>query len=169
MRPDLNISPLEYPWGGVALHGNTPFSCALMTKMDDRLYLGGCIDGLMLPLEIEFVVSLYPWETYRPNGKVKGELSIQLLDAAMDAPELFILAADAVREFSSRGPTLVHCQAGLNRSGTVLALHLIRDRGMSAEEALAWMREKRSPAVVCNAEFEAWLIGYAAAHKEAGA
>ena len=53
---------------------------------------------------------------------------------------------------------LIRCQAGLNRSGIVMALVLIRD-GYSPAEAITLMREKRSPAVLCNQQFTRWLLG----------
>lgn len=60
------------------------------------------------------------------------------------------------------GPTLVHCQAGLNRSGLVAARALTLD-GMNAADAIALLREKRSPAVLCNRSFESWLTADIAA------
>jgi protein-tyrosine phosphatase len=52
----------------------------------------------------------------------------------------------------------VHCQAGLNRSGLVTALALILN-GMSPERAIGLLRQKRTPLVLCNGAFEAWLLG----------
>jgi protein-tyrosine phosphatase len=156
--------PLNYPWRGTAAHGDTPFDTTLVTKMDEDLYLGGCVPDVLLPADVEYVVSLYPWEQFRARpDQVRGILSLALYDDVDQEPELFLLAATAIDAFRAKGPTLVHCQAGLNRSATALAVHLIRDEGMTAEGALALMRERRSPAVVCNAGFEAWLMGYAAA------
>jgi len=54
------------------------------------------------------------------------------------------------------GPTLVHCQAGLNRSSLVAARALVLG-GMTADDAIALIREKRSPACLCNPAFERWL------------
>mgnify|MGYP001561544085 FL=1 len=62
-----------------------------------------------------------------------------------------------VNGFAKRGPTLVHCQAGLNRSGLVAA-NALRLRGMPASEAIALLRRQRSPAVLCNSAFEEWLL-----------
>lgn len=153
--------PLNYPWGGIAVHGNTRFETTLVTEMEEGLYLGGCVTDVLLPEGVEYVVSLYPWEQYRQRrDQVKGILSIALYDDVDQDPDLFVTAADVVAGFLTKGPTLVHCQAGLNRSGTVMAIYLMRHRGMSADEALAWMRERRTPAVVCNTGFEAWLLAY---------
>ena len=54
------------------------------------------------------------------------------------------------------GPMLVHCQAGLNRSSLVAARALMLD-GMSADDAIRIVREKRSPACLCNKAFEDYL------------
>lgn len=157
--PDRGGDPLTFPWKGIAAHGNTPFDCKLVTKIDDGFYLGGCVDGLYLPPDVEYVVSLYPWERYKFTQELEGELYLKLYDAAMDAPDMYYLAADMVTKFRARGSVLLHCQAGLNRSGTVAVLHLVRGwPSMTEEDALAYLREKRSPAVVCNPHFEEWLL-----------
>jgi hypothetical protein len=52
---------------------------------------------------------------------------------------------------------LIRCQAGLNRSGIVTALVLIRD-GHSAREAIDLMRASRHEYVLFNTHFENWLL-----------
>lgn len=148
----------KMPWSGVAAHGSTPFSTTLITEIEEGLYLGGCKRRVNLPAEIEYVVSLYPWEAYTLHDGVKGVFSLWMYDAELTADAIgkFELAADVAREFWQRGPTLIHCQAGLNRSSLVTALVLAR--GMTRQEALALIREKRSPACLCNPYFEQWLL-----------
>jgi hypothetical protein len=51
---------------------------------------------------------------------------------------------------------LVRCQAGLNRSGLVLALALMIE-GYSAQEAMTLLRLRRSEHVLCNRQFERWV------------
>ena len=53
-------------------------------------------------------------------------------------------------------PTLVHCQAGLNRSSLVAARALVLG-GRTPDEAITLIRRKRSPACLCNPAFERWL------------
>ena len=65
--------------------------------------------------------------------------------------------AKTVLEMGSVGKTLVHCQAGLNRSGLVMALALMHD-GMTAVDAIALLREKRVSDVLFNSTFENWLL-----------
>lgn len=163
--PTPSADPLTYDWSGVAVHGNTAFACSLITEIEPGLYLGGCIDGLKLPPQIEYLVSLYPWEAYHLHDDVRGVLVVKLYDAEVEDSLLFETAR-MVNAFRRQGATLVHCQAGLNRSSLVLALALMLE-GRTADEAIAYLRARRSPAVLCNPEFEAWLRDEARALVEA--
>lgn len=53
---------------------------------------------------------------------------------------------------------LIHCIAGLNRSGVVSARALI-GQGFSAEKAIAAVRRARGEFALCNPSFEEWLQG----------
>jgi protein tyrosine phosphatase len=59
-------------------------------------------------------------------------------------------------EFSSKGKTLVHCTAGINRSATVVALALMKS-GYSSTDAIKLVREKRNQCLISNTAFEQWL------------
>jgi hypothetical protein len=52
---------------------------------------------------------------------------------------------------------LIRCQAGLNRSGLICALVLIRD-GYEPADAITLMREKRHEQVLFNPNFEDFLL-----------
>jgi protein-tyrosine phosphatase len=52
---------------------------------------------------------------------------------------------------------LIRCQAGLNRSGLVLALILIKD-GVAPEDAINLIRTHRGPDALFNLNFANWLI-----------
>jgi protein-tyrosine phosphatase len=56
------------------------------------------------------------------------------------------------------GPILIHCAAGLNRSGLIMGLMLVRSGQMTAQEAIDAMRQKRSQAVLFNTTFRNWLL-----------
>lgn len=154
-----NWDALKMPWSGIAAHGNRRFDTTLISEIEDGLYLGGCVKRVKLPAQIEYVVSLYPWEAYTEHENVKGVFSLALYDAELTEGALgkFRLAADVVNEFWRLGPTLVHCQAGLNRSSFTLVLALMK-HGYTPAEAILLLREKRSPACLCNPYFEQHLL-----------
>lgn len=63
------------------------------------------------------------------------------------------LVADRV-EMGNR--VLVHCSAGLNRSGLVVARSLIF-MGYEPLDAISLIRAKRSPSALFNTDYENWL------------
>jgi hypothetical protein len=73
------------------------------------------------------------------------------------------LARYAHQRWHEGARVLVRCQAGVNRSGLVMALTLMHD-GLSARDAIALIRSRRSPAVLNNGHFVRWLITEAPAH-----
>lgn len=156
----IEFDPREQRMRGTAIHGNTPFDVPYISEVTDNLWQGGCTNGLMLPPHIDHLVSLYPWERYTRRHELKSNLSVRLYDSVDGFdPDQFVALAQWVNVCRRSGPVLVHCQAGLNRSGLVAGLALVLD-GMAPSEAVALLREKRSPAVLCNPVFAAWLLGY---------
>lgn len=128
------------------------FDAPLISPVDGNLYQGGCQQGVPLGDEFATVVSLYPWERY---GLAEGvELyEFQMYDSSEGVLfEDLVKASDAVLKGLAKGNTLVHCQAGLNRSGLVAAFTLMR-LGKSAQEAIDLLRRQRSSFVLCNKTF----------------
>lgn len=134
------------------------FKVPLISKIEDTLWTGGCIDGVKLPDDFHLVISLYPWEKYQ-LGPDTERVEVKLFDSA-DIPDETQLhdLADLVNSKRADGHrVLVHCQAGLNRSGLVAALSLI-EAGYEPADAIALLREKRCSVVLCNEHFERWLL-----------
>lgn len=157
-RIDVAFDPRVRRIEGIARHGMTPFSCPLISEVADNLWVGGCIDLLLLPAEIVHVVSLYRWEQYHRHDGVRSFLEVTMYDAEGPFdPGAVLRLARWVNECRADGPTLVHCQAGLNRSNLVAAAALVL-AGAEAADAIALLRAKRSPAVLCNRDFEAWVL-----------
>lgn len=153
----MQVDPREQRMRGVAVHGNTPFEVPYISHILDNLWQGGCASGLMLPPNIMHVVSLYPWEKYDTRHNLDSMLYVRMYDD-LEGPntELVVGLARWVNVCCARGVTLVHCQAGLNRSGMVAAVALMLD-GLSSDEAIELLRATRSPAVLCNPNFVSWL------------
>ena len=134
------------------------FDVPLITPVLPSLWQGGCVDGVALPDDFTHVVSLYPWEKYAlPEGCERVEF--RQYDAAITDPQPFHEAAALVDScYEQGGKTLVHCQAGLNRSALVAGIYLIEFQQRKPAEAVELLRDKRSPMVLCNQDFEAYLL-----------
>lgn len=159
-RIPIEFDPAIQRMRGTTLHGGLDFDVPFISHIHGNLSIGGCSAGLILPGDIRHLVSLYPWERYRIQGAIDSELYVKAYDAAVETlePELERIS-DWVLSCLERGKTLVHCQAGLNRSSLVAALVLIKGGVGSPREVIELLRRKRSPAVLCNKGFERWLLG----------
>lgn len=148
---DLTTHRIE----GIARMGNKPFSVALFSHVEGNLWQGGCPVN-EAPKDIKYIVSLYPWGKYDLHDH-QIYLEAKLFDSH-DIPDVATLdfLADHVNRCKRLGPTLVHCQAGLNRSALVVAYSLIKE-GFRPQDAIRLLRERRCDAVLCNEHFERWL------------
>lgn len=144
---------------GYTTHKNLYFDVPYISEITPNLYVGGCENGLILPENILNLVSLYPWESYTVNHDLNSSLTVRMFDAQDQDLEQVVEIARWVNTARKSGPTLVHCQAGLNRSSLVAALALVLN-GSSPENAIALIRTKRSPACLCNQAFEDYLRSY---------
>jgi len=156
------LDPTIQRMSGVATHGMTPFDVPFISQIEGNLWQGGCQTGLQLPHFIKHIISLYPWEAYRINHDIDTQVYIKMYDSIEQSMEQVDAIANLINICVKDGPTLVHCQAGLNRSGLVAARSLMLrddewDRMYTAEEAIALLRSTRSPAVLCNPAFESHL------------
>jgi protein-tyrosine phosphatase len=152
----IAFDPTVQRMTGVTAHGFISFDVPFITEITPGLWQGGCKNGLILPRFIKHVVSLYPWESYKARHEVTSTLTVRMLDAEDQDTGAVDQLARWVAHCRKTGPVLVHCQAGLNRSSLVAARVLMLD-GMSADEAIRLIREKRSAACLCNEAFEDWL------------
>ena len=145
---------------GVDAHFRVP----LISHIDGNLWMGGCLPGVTLDPSYRYVVSLYPWERY--DAPTAQRMEVRLYDSA-EVPARAQLDAitNSVARMVTDGKTLVHCQAGLNRSGLICALVLVK-RGRTPAEAIDLLRQKRHPLVLCNEAFERFLLDPEAAARE---
>jgi len=109
-------------------------------------------------LPFDAIVTMYAWA--RPADWNIQEFRYGVPDASINDINL-----DRLRQAVEFGydrwkagdRVLVRCQAGLNRSGLVLALILIKD-GKTPQEAITCIREGRGPGALFNNNFFAWLL-----------
>lgn len=136
MWPDLEIMTLNTQVGSYLWIGGMP-----VVSPDPRFQAVMCLDG---------------FADYEPHPH-QIVLHQPFLDNNDPVQKHVIMSiANQVLWFADRVPTLVHCRAGLNRSGLVVAVCLMK-RGMSADEAIELLRRKRSQEVLHNKTFERFL------------
>jgi protein-tyrosine phosphatase len=141
---------------GVTRHASMEFDVPFISKIADNLWQGGCEDGLVLPPFIKHVVSLYPWEAYTLATMPDTYLEVVMYDSEDQGYDQVDEIAQWINKRRKEGVVLVHCQAGLNRSSLVAARALTLD-GMTGVEAINLLREKRSPACLCNPAFYRYI------------
>jgi hypothetical protein len=127
----------------------------------DEWYSGGkVLLNKITTKDFDSVYTLYA--SAEPVDWFVKEVRLGFYDSAMGdfdpETELEDVVKMAHKDWKSGKRVLIRCQAGLNRSGIVMALVLIRE-GYSPEEAITVMREKRSDAVLCNKHFVDYLLG----------
>lgn len=155
--PELLTDLTTHHIEGIAREGNKPFNVPLISHVGGNLWQGGCIGSVRLPDDFEFVVSLYPWEKYS-LGPSTVRLEVEMFDSGAIPDERMLHdVARIINAFRAKGKTLVHCQAGLNRSALTTGLALILG-GMEPELAITLLRTRRCDAVLCNVAFEKWLL-----------
>lgn len=157
-RIKISRDPRTKRMTGYTAHGLIPFDVPFASEIAPNLWQGGCANGLVLPAEFAHLVSLYPWEKYTVRHQLASSLTVTMLDSLDEDMSAVRDIAGWVNSCRSTGPVLVHCQAGLNRSSLVVATALMRGpEAMTGARAIALIREKRSPACLCNPAFETWL------------
>ncbi len=137
---------------------------SLVSEILPNLFMGGTDDydivqfGKNLPElherdEFDAVVTCYSyaqpmsWYVHENRyGFADGQLSPETFAKAQE------LASWLHSEWKAGRKCLSRCQAGLNRSGLVIALVLMMD-GYSADEAISLIREKRDRNALFNPDF----------------
>ncbi len=130
------------------------------TDDDDVIHIAKTNNRPRTDLPFNSIVTMYAWA--RPADWNIQEFRYGVPDASMSEIDLDRLrqAVDFGHTQWKRGDrVLVRCQAGLNRSGLVTALILIKD-GHSPVEAINLIRNNRGDHALFNESFVNWLINY---------
>jgi protein-tyrosine phosphatase len=125
-----------------------------MNEIVPGLWLGALPSEI--PSNIKYVFSMIGPQQYRLAIHQKVT-AVYFEDKPEMPPEKMLHdLAEAINVCRQDGTVLVHCMAGMNRSGMVLGLALVKS-GMEPKQAIKLMRAKRSPSVLFNKVFHDWL------------
>ena len=128
------------------------------TDDDDVTHIPARIYNRKNGLPFDAIVTMY--EFARPAFGGVQEFRYAVPDAEMANISLDRLR-DAVEFAHARWKAgdrvLIRCQAGLNRSGLVTALVLIKE-GHDPKAAIDLLRTKRDRDALCNEDFAEWLL-----------
>ena len=128
------------------------------TDDEDVIHLAKTNNRPRTDLPFDAIVTMYAWA--RPADWKVQEFRYGVPDASITDIDLDRLrqAVDFGYDRWKQGDrVLVRCQAGLNRSGLVLALILIKD-GLKPAEAIARIRDNRGEDALFNRDFHNWLL-----------
>jgi protein-tyrosine phosphatase len=154
----IEFDPTQQRMSGYTYYNNLFFDVPFISEITPTLWVGGCLDGLVLPSFIDHLVSVYPWESYTVNHELQSSLSVRMYDSPNQAMDIArSIATWVLHRVVSGGVTLVHCQAGLNRSSLIAALALRMSGLHTADEAINLIRKKRSQVCLCNSVFEMYV------------
>ena len=124
----------------------------------DLVNRAGRLPSTSDPKDFDAVVTLSAYS--KPVGWYVHEVRYCIPDASLDdehAEELEKIADWAYVKWKSGKQVLIRCQAGMNRSGLVTALILMRDR-MKPKAAIELIRSKRSEDALSNHSFVEYLL-----------
>ena len=147
------------------------FDFPLWSEILPGLWLGGTDDNdtietgvdtykprMITKNDFDTVITLYSWA--QPVDWLVEEVRYGFYDSEISHIDFAAVerAADfAYQAWKSGKRVLIRCQAGINRSGLVMAHVLMKDK-YKAREAIDLMREKRSKAVLLNRHFVDYLV-----------
>jgi protein-tyrosine phosphatase len=124
----------------------------------DVIHLAQTNNRPRVDLPFDSIVTMYAWA--RPADWNIQEFRYGVPDASIkdiDLSRLRQAVEFGYDRWKQGDRVLVRCQAGLNRSGLVLALILIKD-GLTAVHAIERIRDNRGPDALFNENFHAWLL-----------
>lgn len=126
------------------------------TAHGDEVHQGRLVPAIT-PADFDTVVTLYA--SAQPVDWYVKEVRVGFFDHSevdLDEHDLAHAVRTAYRDWSRGKRVLIRCQAGWNRSGLITALVLLL-AGYTPEDAIALIRDKRSPHALCNRHFERWI------------
>ena len=170
----MNVDPTAYDLGGdpditdprirrldgfANFGGRYRLRMPFMTQVTDNLWQGGVEPGLILPDNIDYVLSLYPWADYGFEHMLQERLTVRMHDSVDQGFDQVAELAEWVNVRREQGTVMVHCQAGLNRSSLIIgAALLLAGDVRTGQEAVDLIRARRDRACLINPAFEEYIL-----------
>lgn len=142
----------------------------LYSEILKNLFLGGTDDEdtvlnnkknrnpIIMKKDFDTVITAYAWAN--PCDWGVKEIRTTFYDGDMtdiNWADLYQAVEIAYADWRNGSRLLLRCQMGANRSGLLMSL-LLRKHGYTSKDAIALLREKRGSWVLCNPEFETYLL-----------
>ncbi len=142
---------------GVRLKGGD-IELPMFSEIADGIWQAGCPENMLpLPRRFAHVVNLAGVPSFREHHVLKTSTVVDMADSSDQSMAMVDPLAKLIVDLAAAGDDVaVHCQAGLNRSGVVIARALMH-RGLTADEAIATVRARRHPKALYNEHFVSWL------------
>jgi hypothetical protein len=137
----------------------------LISRIHLDLWMGGVHPDYYLPEWVDHLFNMHPWQTYRIDHQLRTHVQVRCSDSRDPGllPQQVLHLGRYVWECATQGPTVVHCQAGMNRSGLITASALMAG-GLSLQEAVCLIRRYRNTNCLFNGHFVEMLEGIEEAH-----
>lgn len=139
--------------------GRHRLTMPFMTQVTDNLWHGGVEPGLILPDNIDYSLSLYPWTEYGFEHMLQERLTVRMYDSLDQSLDQVAELAEWVNRRRAQGTVAVNCQAGLNRSSLIIgAALLLAGDVRTGQEAVDLIRARRDRACLINPAFEDYIL-----------
>ncbi len=121
---------------------------------------------ILAQFDVQAVVRLNAPE-YPPDGLHASDIAVvDMPFADCTAPPPAVVARFLMLAEALPGALAVHCKAGLGRTGTLIALYMMKHHGFTAREAIGWLRIVRPGSVI--GPQQTYLCGMEPAARAAG-
>jgi protein-tyrosine phosphatase len=138
-------------------HGMVFIDMPIISHIHGNFWVGGVEPYVILPSHFKYVVSLYAGDSYTVGHELSDHVFFEMKDSTgQDLSDVDDIARIAWG-FGLLGDTLIHCQAGMNRSALVMS-RVLQMHGLTPQESIDTIREKRSDVCLNNPAFERWTI-----------
>ena len=103
---------------------------------------------ILQQFDVQAVVRLNAPQYDRRSFEAAGIAVADLCFEDCTAPPVDVVAKFLALAEALPGALAVHCKAGLGRTGTLIALYMIKHHGFTAREAMGWLRIVRPGSVI---------------------